>query len=156
MTDSTLDNQDKPLWMLRPLEKGDESFVYASWLKSYRDAPAMKNVRNSVYFKRQHDVIEYLFGKDLVTGIVACNPENRNEIYGYIIGEYRGSSVIVHWVYTKFSLRGFGVAKDLINNLTSLPNIDYKLFSCMPKMNATMSKKIEDSQFIYDPWLTYL
>lgn len=94
-------------FVLRAARGEDLPFIFNSFLKSYRDAPAVSGVPNTLYYDGQHALIERLLkdGK----AIVACATDDPEQIMGYGIG---GASVI-HWIYVKHPFRGFGIGKAL-------------------------------------------
>jgi len=92
------------------MAKADESFIYSSWLKSFRDAPAVSGVSNTVYFKCHHDLVEAILNDPSVSTHIACAPDDDSQIFGYIVG----SVGVCHWVYVKHPLRTVGIAKELM------------------------------------------
>lgn len=104
---------ENKLFDIRPLLSADVPFVYNSWLKSYRDSPMVKSIPNTIYYAEHHKVIENLLKQTNCLAAVACNPEDANQIYGYIVGEMIEKALCVHWVYCKHPFRGNGIAKAL-------------------------------------------
>ena len=107
MTDSA------PLFVLRQVETADLPFIYNSWLKSYRDAPAVAGIPNTLYYQGQHALIERLL-KDSVV-VVACSSDDPSQIMGYGVGEVQPSPgrTVLHWLYVKHPFRGFGIMRSL-------------------------------------------
>lgn len=101
------------LFTLRALAADDLPFVFNSWLKSFRDAPAVQSIPNSIYFAGQHDRIDRILKSAGLAAAVACNPEDPTQIYGYIVAENATVGSVVHWVYVKHPFRGHGVARGL-------------------------------------------
>lgn len=101
-----------PLFVLRAFESADTAFLFSSWLKSYRDAPAVAGIPNSLYYAGQHALIERLLGQSAV--IVACSSEDPSQIMGYGVGRLSNGPTghaALHWLYVKHPFRGFGIAK---------------------------------------------
>jgi hypothetical protein len=98
------------LWKIRPMSKADEPFAYSSWLKSFRDAPAVSGVSNTVYYKCHHDLVEAILSDPNTVAHIACAPDDDSQIFGYIVG----SAGVCHWVYVKHPFRTFGLARDLV------------------------------------------
>lgn len=97
-------------WRLRPADAEDEAFLCHSWLKSFR--PSATEVPGVIYHRGQHEVIERLLGRSIVT--VACNPEDEAQIFGYLVHEKRGPVVVLHYVYVKAPFRRLGLARALL------------------------------------------
>lgn len=128
------------LWKLRAPTKDDESFIYSSWLQSFRSAPLVYGVPNTIYFKRFHDVLENLFKASSTRITIACSPDDPEQIFGYSV--YSDLPLpVLHWVYVKHPFRGFGIARDLCSRVS-------------PKLHTT---KARESSLVkasaYDPFI---
>ena len=99
---------------LRGVEAGDLPFIYNSWLKSYRDSPAVRSVPNSIYFAEHHNNLEGILSSALTEVWVACDAEDESNIRGYVVVEHEGDCEVVHWVYVKQPYRQSGVARALL------------------------------------------
>jgi hypothetical protein len=84
----------------------DVNFILSSWLKSYR--PSAPLVSDEVYFREHKALVMQLIQRSAVH--IACDPSYPLSIYGYAVVE-QGA---VHYVYVKFALRKFGVARALL------------------------------------------
>lgn len=96
---------------IRSFEPEDTNFIYSSWLKSYRQSDFSKKTPNNIYYTFQKSRIDRL-AKD-ATILIACSPDNPQQIYGYAIG----TSEVFHYVYVKYTYRKLGVAKRLLEIL---------------------------------------
>lgn len=113
----------------RMMDASDHAFVYNSFLKSYRDSPMVRGVPNTIYFAKQHDLIELILTSPTSQAVVACNPTDPTQIYGYLLGQafpaiHEGSQAIaigLHWVYVKQPFRNLGIAKTLYEKFMTLP-----------------------------------
>lgn len=107
---------------IRPATMEDIPFIFSSWLKSYRDAPAVQNVPNTVYYSQHHIMIQKILSSQYLYLRVACDKEDANHVYGYIVGEKLGDVPILHWVYCKYPFRNCHIAtvlyKDLVGEFT--------------------------------------
>lgn len=92
--------------LLRQANEGDLSFIYSSWLKSYRGI--QKHVDSDVYFKGQHKLIETILSISNV--IVVCPEDDTETIIGYVV--YRGDKL--HWIYVKSVYRNLGMARTML------------------------------------------
>jgi len=91
--------------------EADLSFVYSSWLKSYRTSDASRRMVNDVYYGGHKRVIARLLSTSLA--IVAVNPEDPDQIYGYIVYAEAAGVPVVHYVYVKQPYRRHGIASQL-------------------------------------------
>lgn len=89
----------------------DKNFVLSTWLRNYRHSSAFaRGIRTSVYFEWHHRLLVNLMARPECTVLIACDEEEPNLILGYIAFEQG----IVHYVYVKRSMRGFGLGKKLL------------------------------------------
>lgn len=135
---------EKANFLIRPATKDDHSFIYSSWLKSFRDGPAVKGITNQTFYKEQHDLIESLLLDPTTTALVACNPSDDSQIYGYIVA----SGSVLHWVYVKLTFRQFGIAKTL--ELGAVKG-DKKFYTHLPKMMHRTCSQF--ANYEYNPYL---
>ena len=104
---------------LRPATAKDVSFIFNSWLKSYRSSNFARNIANEVFFAEHHKVIEELVKTEQVT--VACSTTDENELYGYIVAGYTQEIFTLHYIYVKHSFRSMGVGTMLLNSFEHNP-----------------------------------
>ena len=138
--------QSKAQFLIREATVEDHPFIYSSWLKSFRDGPAVKGITNSTYYSGQHQVIENLITEKSTVILLACNPEDSLHIYGYIVA----TENCVHWVYVKLPFRQFGICKTLIQ---ALVKTDKKYYTHLPKI--LHRKASQFSSFEYNPYLLF-
>ncbi len=129
--------------MLRELEKDDESFIYSSWLRSYRSSPISTHMINDIYFDNHKKIIEELLSKANV--IIACNPEDPSQIYGFICYE----DTTVHYLYVKYPFRKMGLGRYLFDSVCSDATL-----TIITHYNSNVKSKLNDS-LIYNPYLLY-
>lgn len=102
-----------PVVVVRPATEADVSFIFNSWLKSYRGT--CKAISNPVYYQFQHKTIEAILQRSQV--LVACDAADPNQLYGYLVYEVVEGIAVVHYAYIKHSFRGMKLlsllAKDL-------------------------------------------
>ena len=107
--------------MLDILTEKDVSFIFNSWLKSFRKSPLTHNVNSTIYFTEHHKTIEKLLKTNET--LVACNEHDPSQIFGYICaGRYQGVFV-VHYIYVKHPYRGLGLAKGLFQSFKHDPSV---------------------------------
>lgn len=108
-----MDKPTSPATLRRADEK-DISFIFNSWLKSYRSSYFAKSISNTIYFEGHHKIIEKLAKTSEI--IVACNPQDPEQIFGYICAEKIDGIFCLHYIYVKQSFRRLGIGKLLLNS----------------------------------------
>jgi len=107
-----MENQKLPANLRRADEK-DISFIFNSWLKSYRNSLFAKSVSNTIYFSEHHKIVEKLAKTSEI--IIACNPDDPEQIYGYACAEKIDGIFCLHYIYVKQPFRRLGVGNFLLN-----------------------------------------
>ncbi len=123
--------------------------VFNSWLKRYRDAVSVRLVTDRVFFEVQHKVIRKILERPGLVLRVACNPEDSNQIYAYIVAEFNQivpDLTLIHWIYVKSPFRRAGVAKDLLSTVLE----DHKQIHYTHKTFLTQYLD-KDNKWIYNP-----
>lgn len=92
--------------IMREANENDLSFIFSSWLKSYRNT--QKHVDSGVYFSGQHKLIELILQKS--HAVIICPEDDQETILGYMV--YSGNTL--HWIYVKSVFRNLGMAKTLL------------------------------------------
>lgn len=98
---------------LRPIRPQDHAFVFNSALKSFRDAPSVRSIPNSIYFEYQHKILERILASPQSICIAACNIDDTDQIFGYVLSERLAGQRVIHWIYVKHDFRGNGIARAL-------------------------------------------
>lgn len=97
---------------IRKASEADVNFIFSSWLKSYRQSQACRNVANTVYYTEHHKVIERLLQSCDV--YVACSDTDVADIYGFSCGEVVGGIFVLHYIYVKHAFRQMGLGTQLL------------------------------------------
>lgn len=92
--------------------KTDLDFLFNSWLKSYRHSNECNAMNNEVFFKRFGKIITKIIGDSVL--IIACNPEDVDQIYGYMVYKNLDDVFVLHYIYVKFPYRKLGIAKRML------------------------------------------
>ena len=108
---------------LRPIALEDESFIYSSWLKSYRNSDFGSLMNNDVYFKYTQLIIARILSRATIT--IACDEKDSQTILGYIVSEPSGANQVVQYVYVKEIYRNLGLAKHLLDHVTEGKSYTY-------------------------------
>lgn len=99
---------------IRPARAGDERLILSSWLESFRDCSRTANlVPKPFYFPLQREVSTALLRRGEV--LVACNPMDADQIFGWAVVERIARKPVLHYVYVKQLFRRMGIASALLN-----------------------------------------
>ena len=108
--------------LLRSSIESDVNFIYNSWLKSLKQS--FDCIDNKIFYDNHKKIIEKILSTATVT--VCCNPEDEEQIFGYIVHEKYTDLSLVHYIYVKHTYRKYGFATKLIDsveNNSGLPHI---------------------------------
>jgi len=139
-------NTALPVVVVRPATEADVSFIFNSWLKSYR--PQCKAVSNPVYYQFQHELIEHLLARCSVQ--VACNASDASQIYGYLVSEHMEGIQVVHFAYVKHSFRQLGIMRKLAGSA----GIVAETGGFYTHKTEFASKCADGTKWAYNPYLT--
>lgn len=96
----------------------DTAYVFATWLRSYKDLNAHnKWIRNSDFFPLFHARVEKIL-KRKSTFVWIAHPKDEAEvILGYMALEYEGGiAPVIHYVFVDPKARRMGIAKKLMDH----------------------------------------
>jgi len=135
--------------VIRKATEHDVPFIFNSWLKSFRDSSLVAAVSNTVYFSNQHKLIQKLVKTSEV--LISCNPDDPDQLYGYIVCERIDNVFVIHYVYIKTSFRGLGLAKAL------LAATDYNGKELAAHSHSTKAAQFIGRRynFIYHPYVLF-
>lgn len=97
----------------RPARGDDVSFIFDSWLRSWRKSPWAGTIRNDMYFPTQRATIEGLVARGAQFE-VACLTADQDKILGWICHEQSGPDAVVHYIYVKDPYLSLGIAEQLV------------------------------------------
>lgn len=87
----------------------DAPFIYKSWLVNFRSSNDLEQVIDKhIYFENHKKIIEKILGES--TCLLAVNPEDDHQIFGYIVYQKIKSLKILHYTYVKSPYRKLGIA----------------------------------------------
>jgi len=112
--------KENPVFNIRPAKEDDIPFIFNSWLKSYRNSHFCKLLVNEVYFSEHHKVIQNLIKHSTV--LIACNPEDENQLYGYLVASKEQNILCLHYIYIKHAFRNFKIASSLLQSISHDPS----------------------------------
>lgn len=137
---------------IRTLQASDLSFIFSSWLKSYRSSYFAMKVANEIYFKEHQKIIERCIAKGEIK--VAVNQEDHDQILGFVCFEphlFRGI-LTLHYIYVKSPYRKLGVGKELLEDALYEASHDRNL----PIVTTHTSKLFDGfvfTAYAYNPYL---
>jgi hypothetical protein len=132
------------LWALRAAESDDLPFIFSSLLKSHRNNSTVSGVSNSIYYDQQHKLVSNLLQNPTSIVIVSCDSTDPKTIFGYIVAEVAQDAVILHYVYVKHAVRGFGMARALVSEVMTIPHTSVTYTS--------RNRNIKDPTWVYNPY----
>lgn len=127
----------------------DVSFIFSSWLKSFRLNGMAENLNPKVYYSQHHCLVEGLMIKANVT--VACNPEDPSQIYAYVCHEVIEGLPVVHYIYVKDSFRRLGLAAMLLEEVGI--SLDKPFF--FTHYNKIANRIANRKAMVYNPYLCF-
>lgn len=134
---------------IRGLLPGDIPFITSTWLKTYRNASRLKDVTlEGLYFNEHNKLINQSLNTSKI--LMACDPEDKEHVFGYLVGVNRPYGDFLHYIYTKKVFREQGIAGDLIKQFKSRP-IVYNTHENMKGGLVRHLKKNYDS-VIFNPY----
>lgn len=92
----------------------DISFIFDSWMRSWRKSPWAGVIPNNLYFPMTRSSIEQLVarGAEFEVACLAADPER---ILGWICHEKQlGPEAVIHYVYVKDPYLGLGIGEALV------------------------------------------
>ncbi len=90
----------------------DISFLFNSWMTSYRQAPSLQRVAQPFYFNGQHKLIERILAQAQV--LLVVDKDTPNNIYSYIVYERVEGVFVLHYAYTKQTFRKLNLFRKLL------------------------------------------
>lgn len=141
------------LWKLRPYKPStDEAFIFNSWLKSFKDSPMMAGLSTTIYYKEMHETIKRILEDKTSHVLMACDPDDDESLYGYVVAQTIGAALIFHWVYVKHPLRNFGIGRNLeLAVKTHVPH-ESIAYSLRTKLTDILTRK---ESYVYNPFVLW-
>lgn len=102
--------ENAPKWLIRPAQPDDISFIYSTWLKSYRTGSGLGLASGKhAYFITYNLIIDHILEKPDARVWVAAKIDEPNVLWGYLVAE----PTVLHYVFIKGAFRKFGIARAL-------------------------------------------
>lgn len=113
MDRSTVDLKDGLVVSVRAYDpQTDLPLIISTWLKSYRTGPFARRITDDVYYDHHKRIVPMLLGR--AQTLVACDPDDSYEIFGYLTCEVLRGNPVLHYAYTKNRWRRLGIMTALI------------------------------------------
>jgi GNAT superfamily N-acetyltransferase len=77
---------------------------------------------------------------------MACNPENEDQLFGYIIYRFKGDLPIVSYLYVKQAFRRFGIGRILLDSVSPTAKM---ITHIMPKYEQWL----KNQSCVFNPFL---
>ena len=136
---------------IRNVKDEDIAFIYATWLRSYRESGILpKRVRKHIFFTAYGMILDNLLTAKNTQIIIACRPEDEDTILGYIVFEKQ----ILHYIYVKELFQGYKIGNELYKAAFPKPPTDIYITAMTDTDNAQGFIKSKP-QFIYDPFILF-
>lgn len=134
---------------IRDMIESDISFIFNTWLKSYRKSRITEGIENPIYFNEHHKVIEDLLKRCDV--VVASASDDSSIVYGYMVFEIIEGQFVIHWAYVKNDFRELGI----FNAMQEVAGRDKEILGCYTHRTFICEKLEQKLNLIYHPYLVY-
>lgn len=130
---------------LREMAKDDYRFIIHSWARSFSVSRVISKLHMNEWLacKSYAAILEQRL--PAMSGIIACNPEDETQIFGYLVFDDHESAATIHFVYVKDYLRNNG-----IGSLLSCTLIEKSINSSYPEygfLKQVLKKEISFKPF---------
>jgi hypothetical protein len=107
----------KPDLTCDPPKKGDLSFIYNSWLESYKESPD-NPIKGEAYYDYHKMLIISILERSYIS--ILCDPTDQDTIFGYAVYEFKDDSIVLHWIQVKYTFKRLGFATFIIDSIKDL------------------------------------
>lgn len=101
--------------LFRKRKTEDFEYIADSWQKEYRKGPFASQIHSDVFFPNYRARIKALL--EISETIVACNPEDEDQVYGYAVHRRIGPLHILSWINVKGTFRGLGIGHRMFKEI---------------------------------------
>ena len=135
----------------RPMKEEDRSFVFSTWLKSYRQSEWARSMSNDTFFSYHKHIVEEILNKPGTAVNVLCGIDgDEDTLYGYVVAEKVADKYLVHFMYCKYSFRKMGLMSKLIQDLGYFSTERVNFITHLPRNYKTFQKKYN---LEYNPYI---
>lgn len=139
--------------MTRRAKPTDVSFIIDAWLHQYRTTRMVAPVTKEIYFRWfRKRIIKILKNSEI---LIACNPEDEDQIFSYAVYRHIGDVGILSWIYTKNTFRNLGIATSLFKQIAPIEVVTHIGPSFQSYFSHEMQMTIDKlpKALIYNPFL---
>jgi GNAT superfamily N-acetyltransferase len=122
----------------------DAEFILNSWAASYRNNVVFGAIPKDTYFKFYREFTVSILERS--QAFMACNPENEDQLFGYIIYRFKGDLPIVSYLYVKQAFRRFGIGRILLDSVSPTAKM---ITHIMPKYEQWL----KNQSCVFNPFL---
>lgn len=97
----------------RLARESDQAFLMDSWLRSCKHSRFIGPIPMDEYAACMSRWVTAILKRPGVEVLIACNPEDDDQIFGFICHEQGFRLPLVHFTYVKQPFRKFGIARGL-------------------------------------------
>jgi|ERR1035438_2029502 hypothetical protein len=134
-----------PPYVLRKVEETDLGFVYSNWSRVFREVPPMNMCPAAIFKPQQKKVIDCLLNTAKL--LVACHPDDSDELLGFICYEFVAEVLVVHWIHIKSIFQHQHIASDILKTL--YPEMSSIIFTHNFREASKLRSKFN---LVYDPF----
>jgi GNAT superfamily N-acetyltransferase len=132
---------------IRSISDSDVSFVFNSWLRSFKGSPKYKHVENTIFYQNHHKIVQQCILRSQV--LLACDENDLSQILGYIVADRIDDILTVHYVYVKQAFRGLGIASMLLKEV----GYDKKIATIYTHATEFGLKLCRNTNFVFHPYI---
>lgn len=100
--------------LVRPFIEADLPFILNSYLKSYRESYQSKLMVGPLWYKYHVEAVNKLIRVPESKILMAVNPEQQDQIFGYLWYFENDRGVFGNWAYVKLPFRRLGIVGRLV------------------------------------------
>ncbi len=148
--------RDAPNLQVRALVAADQAFVYGTWLQGHFEKSLWAKGMEWELYKNHHRAhIEAALQRGHT--LVACTPEDANQILGYVCFEWSNElwPPVLHYAFTKGPFRRFGVFTRLMEEAGFTPTTPFA-FSQLNNSDLAHHLRKKYTLARYNPYLLTL
>lgn len=140
------------LGKIRKAKQGDLKLIFDSWMKSFKKSDMTAKMPMKLYNERiEHLILNLLKSGAQITLLVDSNDDDF--ILAWACHGLLGSIPVLHYVWTKSSLREHGCATELLNSV-GIGSLHNFIYSSRAPMARLLEKKSKTAKVgTYDPYL---
>lgn len=136
--------------LVRPGCENDLNFIRNSWIKSHATSDFRRYMTKQVYFDNHTSLVNSLV--PYCKAAIACDEEDANHIFAYVVYESFNDVLIIHYTYTKEVYRGLGIASKIIETIKNSVPHKVVMATHANEMFPFLERK---HKLLYNPYLLW-